>query len=342
MEVLIEEINSQFEALFELLSQLFEVSDKLHTFYAHSVSQYDRGLWLRDYSLTCADQRTPEWFAMRNTSVTASDIGTALKTNKYESTSDLIRKKCGGSKPFSNVYTRWGNKYEDIAAAIYEKENNVKVYEAALFKHPIYDFIGASCDGFVVDDINKDAWLIEIKCPYRRAITGVIPEHYKEQPRTQMACTKIDRCSFFECKFKEYNSQEDLEADSENRYRGILFEYNYNEVYDIDNVTPKQFFIYPPDITAPLDEMKQYLLKEFKKLKQEHGSHIIKGVQFVYWGISEFTEDVQERDPEWLYSQANKIKNKKQTNLERISYIWDTIKHYRDIGIDKLPKGKNI
>ena len=73
--------------------------------------------------------------------------------------------------------------------------------------------MGASPDG-----ITKDGVMLEIKCPYRRTITGVPPIYYVDQVQGQLEVCELDRCDFLECKLEE--TKEDL-------YFASNFENNY-------------------------------------------------------------------------------------------------------------------
>lgn len=317
----------------QLCTRLLIITDQMHDLVAGLVPQIDRTRWLVDYCKNFAAQRTPEWFRLRNGCITASDIGATLKTDKYQSTAALIRKKAGTPKPFANIYTKWGNKYEDIAVAIYERIHDVKVFEASLLIHPIFSFIGASCDGFVIDEKNNDAWLIEIKCPFSRDPVGKIPSNYIEQPRTQMACTKINKCSFFECKLVEFNTRDDALEDTTVQFKGVLVEYNLPDIMDVDN-EPMAFHIYPPNIRAGInnEEFEQMVSDIIGELNRVEESGLkMKNIKFVYWGLVKQTEDIIMRDPDWIHS-----------NVERIEYVWEQIKHYRRVGADKIPARINI
>ncbi len=323
-----EEYYNLIKEALELCTKITIVLDKIHDLIIDSEPQIDRARYLVEHCKQFAGQRTPAWFKMRNSCITASDIGAVLKTDKYQSTNALIKKKVAPQAPFANIYTIHGNTYEDIAVAIYERLYDVKVYEASLLIHPIFPFIGASCDGFVIDEKNNDAWLIEIKCPFRREPVGKIPTNYIEQPRTQMACTKINRCSFFECKIVEYNSRDETLEATDIEFKGVIARYNFKDVFDYNDEL-KSFHIYPPGLRAAknndeFNTMVSELIGEVNRI-EESGLAMI-NVKFIYWGLAKYTEDFINRDPDWMH-----------TNVRRIEYIWNLIEKYRIEGIDKVP-----
>jgi len=107
------------------------------------------GIYRKLASLIYPAQRSPEWFAMRDKMITASDGGTIVRLNPYEHESGFISKKVHG-KPFdTNIDCYHGKKYEQVATMIYELRMNVMVKEFGLCQHPVHDFLGASPDGIV-------------------------------------------------------------------------------------------------------------------------------------------------------------------------------------------------
>ena len=112
-------------------------------------------------------QRTPEWYEFRNNLITASNAYKIFETSATRN--QLIYEKCTAfakmnkneeneenkenEKAPVNIETslHWGQKYEPVSVLIYEKMSGTKVEEFGCIKHPIYDFLGASPDGIIVD-----------------------------------------------------------------------------------------------------------------------------------------------------------------------------------------------
>lgn len=131
--------------------------------------------------------------------ITASDVATALKVNKYQTQNTLLKKK---SLPISenissgnSSATLHGNKYEDEARLLFSKRYNLETWEIGLFQHPLYSWIGGSPDG-----IASDGNLIEIKCPVTREITHDIPAHYYPQVQICMEILDRPKCYFIQYK----------------------------------------------------------------------------------------------------------------------------------------------
>jgi predicted phage-related endonuclease len=64
-----------------------------------------KGCWI----WSSMSSESEAWLKLRGNMLTASDAGTAIGVNKYETPDDLLRKKCGiGEKFTGNIYTEWG------------------------------------------------------------------------------------------------------------------------------------------------------------------------------------------------------------------------------------------
>jgi putative phage-type endonuclease len=142
------------------------------------------------------EQRTPEWYAMRRTLITASDAAAAIGIPPYASyrgdiRADTVRKKVENKK-LRNMYVAHGVKYEDEARDLAADALGVTFYDIGLLQHPTLPWLGASPDG-----ISNTGIMLEIKCPLRRTIVpGEIPHHYVPQIQVQMEVADLDICAF--------------------------------------------------------------------------------------------------------------------------------------------------
>ena len=158
------------------------------------------------------EQRSEEWYTLRDSMLTASDWATILGTNPYSNKNTLLLKKCGKNIPFpSNSAIDWGVKYEDAAVQIYEQRNKTDVLLFGCLRHPTINFLGASPDG-----ITRNGVMLEIKCPSSRKITGEPPVYYWTQVQAQLEVCELDRCDFLECKIEEYSTRVEYENDNHN------------------------------------------------------------------------------------------------------------------------------
>ena len=146
-------------------------------------------------SLEYDQQRSAEWLKLRGNMLTASDAGTAIGVNPYETIDDFILKKCGHNSFKGNQATEWGNKYEDEARDIYTLEYNETVHEIGLYPHPKFNWLGGSPDG-----VTSSGKLIEIKCPLRRKITKDVPVYYMAQVQMLLEILNLESAVFIEYK----------------------------------------------------------------------------------------------------------------------------------------------
>ena len=94
--------------------------------------------------------------------MTASDLATAINLNPYGNRKKLVANKCGFKEPFKmNSAITHGVKYEPVATDIYEKLNNVTVYEYGCVPHDTIDYFAASPDGICECDENNINYLVE-------------------------------------------------------------------------------------------------------------------------------------------------------------------------------------
>lgn len=158
--------------------------------------QYQRLLDRPSYA-----QRTPEWYAVRETLITASDAAAALEIPPYPSFNkcpreELMKKKLGiVPSTFSGIMNH-GVLYEDEARQKYMDMTGDVVHEFGLLIHPEHPWLGASPDG-----VTESGKLVEIKCPVKRAIfPGHVPEHYMPQLQVCMEVCDLESCVFIQYK----------------------------------------------------------------------------------------------------------------------------------------------
>lgn len=155
---------------------------------------------VRQRTLNAAQQRSLGWEKKRAGMLTATDIPTILGVNPYQTSDELILRKLGKSEKFEgNVFTQWGNTFEDVAMfRVYKKLFDVssEIIQVGLVDHPTIPFLGASPD-FIL----PQGKLVEIKCPFKRHVCGVVPDHYYPQVQLQLEVCDLDIADFFECEF---------------------------------------------------------------------------------------------------------------------------------------------
>lgn len=296
-------------------------------------------------------QKSPEWFKLRENKVTASSAASLLLKNKelclnyvkkynlpesfidnksanpYSSKKDYILTKCGVNKFEGNIATYWGNMLEDVAISVYEKKTKKEVLEFGLLPHPDKDFLAASPDG-----IRHDGVMLEIKCPYRRVITGIPPFYYYIQMMLQLDVCKLDYCDFLECTFKECNETtynqltEGCEVYNDNsEVKGIIVEIKKKG----DRIRETSKFFYPPKeiINGNFSSLEEWstdiIHSKQKSLKQDEI------IRKVYWKCMKYSVVTVEKDQEMLdymteelrkgWEEVSKYKNNKDKLQELIN-----------------------
>jgi putative phage-type endonuclease len=184
------------------------------------------------------EQRTPEWYVFRNSTLTASNIYKIFITESTQS--QLILEKCCPSAPSKyknnnlNSPMHWGQKYERISVLYYEHINNTKVSEFGCIPHSKYSYIAASPDGIVCDE-NSAIYgrMLEIKNVVSREINGTPKMEYWIQMQIQMEVCDLNECDFLETKFLEYSDLEEYKEDyelnvSSNKHCGFIMQFSIN------------------------------------------------------------------------------------------------------------------
>ena len=238
------DVNKIYNVLCELYDNVsINVSD-----IDHFKSQY---LILKDLlKRPLIEQRSPEWFKLRESRLTASDLAQSMGKGKFGTRDELLIKKAfPNHNPVSKNFFRdlpplkWGTMFEDMGMRCYQEiKNNVKIHEFGLIPNEDIDCFGASPDG-----ITEVGIMVEMKCPYRRKFNGLIPEQYFLQIQGQLATCKLDTCDYVECYIDTYESMGEYELmvnKDEGCKHGIIVEYmeddNYTYRYSPPKLTAKE------------------------------------------------------------------------------------------------------
>jgi putative phage-type endonuclease len=295
------------------------------------------------------EQRSPEWFELRETAITASDGSSALGTHKYETLYSFLFKKLG-LQPFeTNAHCYHGTKYEQIATMIYEIKYNVYVEEFGLMKHPKISHLAASPDGicspYKFDKVhlsNKVGTMLEIKCPVTRSIHGEIPHYYWVQIQQQLECCDLDVCDFWQCVIEEYNSKEEFIKDTNpvEPYKSLEYGLEKGCIIQllpkkkINNTINGQYkstvyesskFIYPPSITMTPYELDMWIAKTISVdllTNSEYFDYVLDKVY--YWKLKESKCEAINRDTKWFID-----------HIPQYEKVWNYIIFFRN-NPDKL------
>lgn len=134
------------------------------------------------------DQKTDAWLQARVYRLTASRFGAARRHCQYTSPKQLLKDLLWNEFK-GNVATAYGEEYEEVALAIYEKckaksGKPVTVTRPGLIVSLEHPWIGVSVDGLVRDDSENEGRRnggLEIKCPFGKQLYSFIPSQYYDQ-----------------------------------------------------------------------------------------------------------------------------------------------------------------
>ena len=147
------------------------------------------------------EQNSLEWHEYRRSHRNASEAGTIMNCNPFQTPRELWEQKEGIGKPFvGNVATEYGHKMEPYALAKVAELLSVEL-ESAIFSEGEYS---ASLDAFGTAE-NGDTYHVEIKCPFQKENSNLwacvkedyIPEHYYWQVVHQQICQKTTHSYLF-------------------------------------------------------------------------------------------------------------------------------------------------
>lgn len=169
-------------------------------------------------SIPQPEQNTPEWFDFRWTRLTASSAWKALDSDSKKN--ELIYSKCKPidkakySKVNVKSATHHGHKFEPVSTIFYEDKFNTEIEEFGCIPDEKNSEFGASPDGINIKrSSDRFGYLLEIKNPVSRKLTGTPKRDYWIQMQFQMHVTGLHTCDFLETVFKEYKTEEEYKED---------------------------------------------------------------------------------------------------------------------------------
>ncbi len=180
-------------------------------------------------------QRSEEWYRNYGKVLTASEFSALFLQNKRRK--DLVYSKARPSQDMTTNYRTacpteemnaigWGIRFEPVVKLLLEHKEKWTIYEPGRLNHPTNTHLAASPDGVIASSGHAEqvARLVEIKCPYSRALGGEIPSDYWIQMQIQMEVCDIDECEYVECDFVSRRAKQETNPDlSETTYQGVIF-----------------------------------------------------------------------------------------------------------------------
>lgn len=278
--------------------------------------------WKYYFSIPQPAQKSQEWLDQRTNYITASAFAHTLEPKWKANRNELMKNKVsnGSYNSFKgNEATRWGEKYEDVANAIYCYRQNVTVEEFGLIPHPDFPFIGASTDGISSKMIN-----LEIKCPFSRVIEpGKVKDIYWKQMQLQMAVLDLEMSHFFEVTIHEYPTERDFWMDFnyegfDNPEKGIVMEIVDHEVTNLANL-PKTCYIYSPiEFCEDENKLRRWHKREILRVISSSNQIYIRS----HFWIAKVVSCVNVfREREWFDAQ-----------IPKFCEFWNEVQYYRNNG----------
>lgn len=232
------------------------------------------------------EQKSENWYEMRQNMITASDFAQALGDGKFGTVKQFFQKKCEPSCADDataskvNPFFKWGNMFEPVAIDIYGHMNAVHVHSFGLLQHPKHKFFGASPDG--ISDLGI---MVEIKCPRKRKIDGEVPKQYYYQIQGQLDVCGLEECDYFECEFVELDSEQDfIDAAPHFEYIGVVIEVGDGK-YEYSQLNSKL-----DDITGWCNKYSSEHTRHFWVLNQHNQQRVVRDPVFVSEKLAELYE----------------------------------------------------
>lgn len=264
-------------------------------------------------------QKSKEWYEFRAQNITASSIGSICKGNSsyYEE----IRRKCdtGPMKQLSGQAILHGVKYEPVATALYERRNRVKVLEYGCLPHKYIDHLAASPDGICDYSPHNPSYtgrMLEIKCPYSRQITGIIPDGYYHQIQVQLEVCDLYYCDFMECKLVDFLSFQEMMQHSQTITNNTFRSDEYGVVFEYTMTGNNKLQYAYSDIGLSEDELDEWVNDKIAEINTQDPNFILQKIS--YW-LMEFSSIVLvKRDRSFF-----------QRILPTIQQFWKDVEYFR-------------
>lgn len=179
------------------------------------------------------EQRTEAWYQHYAKVLTASEFSSLFGSPKARRAlilSKAFPKKEERSNRLACLTSEmnalgWGIRFEPIVKLILEKDFHCKIYEPGRITHTHNGMLAASPDGILEEakDPKQIGRLLEIKCPYTRAIGGEIPYEYWVQMQIQMEVCDLDECEYVEVELVSNRAGFEIDDLSGCRLRGNVY-----------------------------------------------------------------------------------------------------------------------
>jgi putative phage-type endonuclease len=291
-------------------------------------------------ALELPEQRSKEWYEIREGLLTASSLADALGKGHFTTRDQLLINKTTDKKPeFEiNPIMQWGVKYEPVATVFYEQMFGVDIVEFGLIPHPELSVFGASPDGICDTTSSKEyiGRMLEIKCPPKRQFTNEVPLHYWMQMQGQLEVCDLEECDFLQVKIEEYNSFREYVEDTpdsnflgqtkEGLPKGLVLTFKIQEIGKTEYSLHYEYSPWSID-NETLRLWKENTIKEtLEKYLCDIDIHCSL-LEEKYWSIKRYECTLVRRDKKWWFSV-----------VPEIIKFWDDVTYYRRVGNEEVQK----
>jgi hypothetical protein len=189
----------------------------------NSLSKEERLIaFVRDIEENGVKQGTPEWLKSRMGRIGGSSVSVFMDGyNPFKDKYKFVMESLGIKKFISDIKPQWGNLFEDVFCEYVEHDKKCKILGTDMFYPDEEGIFAYSPDGLAMIEsqlcggnkgAEKEAILLEFKCPYSRDPNGKIPSYYTPQvlmgldmikiaDRGLYAEAVIRRCSILDLQF---------------------------------------------------------------------------------------------------------------------------------------------
>lgn len=164
---------------------------------------------------------TPEWHALRMTTIGASRAAQACNMSDYGTSLHLYREMTGEAEPFrGNKFTKRGTRYEPLVVEDYAELTGTSFlrYPCPMFHHPLYQFATATPDVWVDD---KSGW--DIKTMNPRLVKKKLGERLSDDVPNDWVFQGTQQCAIMGWEFVLFVVKFDIDEDP------IPFQINRND-----------------------------------------------------------------------------------------------------------------
>ena len=143
-----------------------------------------------------------DWLSYRKLGIGGSDVAAIMGISPFATIRDLYNDKLGIEPLTNEEESNWvakevGHRLEDLVAEIFSKKTGLTVFPVRkMFRHPLYPFMLADVDFFIIFP-DGSYGILECKtCNYNarnKWDDGEIPDHYVLQVRHYLSVMNMDK-----------------------------------------------------------------------------------------------------------------------------------------------------